>query len=87
MFACRPPVPPTLCCSSSPLDPATFTSNTELPSSRLQLLPLARVRKMMKEAPDVKIVSAEASWAVARATVSVVCPPWTKSQQMLVAVG
>lgn len=38
--------------------------------SVLQLLPLARIKKMMKEAQDVKIVSAEASWAVARATVS-----------------
>lgn len=32
------------------------------------LLPLARIKKMMKEGDDVKIVSADASWAVARAT-------------------
>lgn len=36
----------------------------------LQLLPLARVKKMMKEAEDVKTVATDASWAVARATVS-----------------
>jgi hypothetical protein len=36
----------------------------------LQLLPLARIKKMMKEAEDVKTVATDASWAVARATVS-----------------
>jgi hypothetical protein len=42
-----------------------------LSCSLLQLVPLARVKKMMKEVPDVKIVAADASWLVARATVSV----------------
>lgn len=32
------------------------------------LLPLARIKKMMKEADDVKTVATDASWAVARAT-------------------
>jgi hypothetical protein len=36
----------------------------------VQLLPLARIKKMMKDVQDVKIVAADASWAVARAAVS-----------------
>lgn len=36
----------------------------------LQVVPLARVKKMMKETQDVKIIAADASWLVARATVS-----------------
>ena len=36
---------------------------------RLQILPLNRIKRLMKEETDVKAVSAEASYAAARATV------------------
>lgn len=39
----------------------------------MQLLPLARIKKMMKDVQDVKMIAADASWAVARAAVS--APP------------
>ena len=37
---------------------------------RLQVLPLMRVKKLMKEEADVKAVAGDASYAAARATVS-----------------
>ena len=36
---------------------------------RLQVLPLMRVKKLMKEEADVKAVAGDASYAAARATV------------------
>lgn len=50
--------------------PTCFRTSDMVLLSVLQLVPLARVKKMMKEVQDVKIVAADASWLVARATVS-----------------
>lgn len=57
-----------LCLSGAMLLLASSRCRALVPT--LQLLPLARVKKMMKEAEDVKTVATDASWAVARATVS-----------------
>lgn len=45
------------------------TAETRVGMARAQQIPLARIKRAMKDATDVKAVSAEASYLVARATV------------------